>query len=229
MTRFLSRTLADLEARSVNQETERLFAYHHATKHSYHSVRATRHFLDWRNQPNPFRIYDGVPVIALQPRLDFPQVGTFATIAALAEAGTGGKGDGRGKGSKAGTLRRRSRRSRPAPRRAGTVSPHAVPFRKPSPNSCSKRAGDRKGGQILLKGAEVVAPNLLNQGAEFLTVPVRLQQENKLELSFLVEIGTRRIPRVKHSRLSILVEMSPDKCPSRFRKNKRARRQRSDA
>lgn len=102
MTRFLSRALADLDARSVNEETERLFAYHHATKHSYHSVRATAHFLDWRNQPNPFRIYDGVPVVALQPRLNFSQVGTFATIAALAEAGTGGKGDGGGKGSEAG-------------------------------------------------------------------------------------------------------------------------------
>ncbi len=47
MTRFLSRALAVLEGGGVNEETERLFAYHHITKHSYHSVRRNAHFLDW--------------------------------------------------------------------------------------------------------------------------------------------------------------------------------------
>jgi hypothetical protein len=35
MTRFLSLALADLECGGVNRETERLFTYHHGTKHSY--------------------------------------------------------------------------------------------------------------------------------------------------------------------------------------------------
>jgi hypothetical protein len=35
MTRFVSLALADLECGGVNRETERLFAYHHGTKHSY--------------------------------------------------------------------------------------------------------------------------------------------------------------------------------------------------
>src|SRR6266852_1113081 len=85
MTRFLSRALADLEGAGINEETERLFAYHHATKHSYRSVRMNAHFLDWHNQPDPFRTYEGAPLIALPAEPGFSAVGTFATMAALAE------------------------------------------------------------------------------------------------------------------------------------------------
>src|SRR5260370_15459505 len=85
MTRFLSRALADLEGGGVNGEAERLFAYHHATKHSYDSVRTNARFLDWHNQPDPFRSYEGAPLITLPAEPGFPEVGTFATIAALAE------------------------------------------------------------------------------------------------------------------------------------------------
>jgi SagB-type dehydrogenase family enzyme len=85
MTRFLYDALADLERDGVNRETARLFAYHHATKHSFDSVRANAHFLDWRNQPNPFRSYDGAPLISLAPEPGFPEAGAFATMAALAE------------------------------------------------------------------------------------------------------------------------------------------------
>lgn len=85
MTRFLFRALADLEGSGVNEETERLFAYHHATKHSYHSVRTNSHFLDWRNQPDPFRTYEGASLIKLPAESGFPMAGTFATMAALAK------------------------------------------------------------------------------------------------------------------------------------------------
>jgi SagB-type dehydrogenase family enzyme len=70
----------------VNRETERLFAYHHATKHTYRSVRTNAHYLDWQNQPNPFRTYEGAPLVALPAGPDFPKAGTFATMAALAGA-----------------------------------------------------------------------------------------------------------------------------------------------
>jgi SagB-type dehydrogenase family enzyme len=50
---------------SLNRETERLFAYHEATKHSYASVRAVRHTLDWANMPEPFRHYEDTPVVDL--------------------------------------------------------------------------------------------------------------------------------------------------------------------
>jgi SagB-type dehydrogenase family enzyme len=85
MTRFLPRALADLEGGGVNEETDRLFAYHHATKHSYQSVRTNAHFLEWHNQPDPFRTYEGAPLIALPTEPGFPEAGTFATMAALPE------------------------------------------------------------------------------------------------------------------------------------------------
>jgi SagB-type dehydrogenase family enzyme len=84
MTRFLSYALEGLENGGMNRDTDRLFAYHHATKHTYQSVRRNAHTLDWKNQPNPFRIYDGAPVVALPGEPDFPITGAFATIAALA-------------------------------------------------------------------------------------------------------------------------------------------------
>jgi len=90
MTRFLERALEDLQD-PVNQEIERLFAYHQATKHSYSSVRATAHFLDWRNQPDPFRIYDGARLIPLERRPDFPNAGTFQTMAAFVEGSKGSR------------------------------------------------------------------------------------------------------------------------------------------
>ena len=39
--------------------------YHELTKHSAEKLRRTPHFLDWANMPNPFRHYDGVPVLDL--------------------------------------------------------------------------------------------------------------------------------------------------------------------
>jgi SagB-type dehydrogenase family enzyme len=39
--------------------------YHEATKHSRESLRRSRHYLDWANMPDPFRHYEGVPVLDL--------------------------------------------------------------------------------------------------------------------------------------------------------------------
>jgi SagB-type dehydrogenase family enzyme len=83
MTRFLSGVLDDPECAGLNQQTQRLFEYHQATKHTYHSVRTNAHYLDWRNQPNPFRTYEGAPVIALPHDPGFPNIGTFAAMGAL--------------------------------------------------------------------------------------------------------------------------------------------------
>src|SRR5882762_9394462 len=85
MTRFLSRLLDDPQCGGFNEETERLFAYHHATKHTYQSVRMNAHFLDWRNQPDPFRTYEGAPSIPLPPEPAFPNAGTFATMSVLSD------------------------------------------------------------------------------------------------------------------------------------------------
>ena len=85
MTRFLSRILDDPEYAGFNKDTERLFAYHQATKHTYHSVRTNARYLDWHNQPDPFRSYEDPPTILLPSEPGFPNTGTFAAMAALAE------------------------------------------------------------------------------------------------------------------------------------------------
>jgi SagB-type dehydrogenase family enzyme len=41
------------------------FAYHEATKHTVERLRRTPHTLDWANCPDPFRRYDGAPLIDL--------------------------------------------------------------------------------------------------------------------------------------------------------------------
>jgi len=41
--------------------------YHEATKHSYESLRTTPHFLDWGNQPLPFKLYRNLEPIELPP------------------------------------------------------------------------------------------------------------------------------------------------------------------
>jgi SagB-type dehydrogenase family enzyme len=83
MTRFLYRMWDDPQSASFNEETERLFAYHQATKHTYHSVRASAHYLDWSNQPDPFRTYEGAPVTMLAPEPGFPDAGAFDAMRAL--------------------------------------------------------------------------------------------------------------------------------------------------
>src|SRR5580704_5014630 len=85
MTRFLSQIWDDPESGGFNKDTERLFAYHQATKHTYHSVRTNARYLDWHNQPDPFRTYDGAHVIRLPADPGFSNASTFGVMAALAE------------------------------------------------------------------------------------------------------------------------------------------------
>ena len=48
-----------------NHNTEAALTYHNATKHSYASVRANPHFLDFANQPLPFKIYPALEPMRL--------------------------------------------------------------------------------------------------------------------------------------------------------------------
>ena len=48
-------------------DTRAALAYHEATKHSEQSLRANRHFLDFANQPLPFKIYRDLEPVALVP------------------------------------------------------------------------------------------------------------------------------------------------------------------
>jgi len=68
-----------------NREIEAAWRYHNLTKHSYQSIRADRHHLDWSNQPSPFKIYPSLEPIALPRSL----VQTLApALDVVASAGT---------------------------------------------------------------------------------------------------------------------------------------------
>jgi SagB-type dehydrogenase family enzyme len=48
--------------------------YHDSTRHSVESLRRARHVLDWANMPDPFRHYDGVPVLDLPADPPLPEI-----------------------------------------------------------------------------------------------------------------------------------------------------------
>jgi SagB-type dehydrogenase family enzyme len=50
---------------TYNRDTEATWRYHNLTKHSYQSIRADRHYLDWSNQPSPFKVYPDIEPIPL--------------------------------------------------------------------------------------------------------------------------------------------------------------------
>jgi SagB-type dehydrogenase family enzyme len=54
--------------------------YHEATKHSLESLRESRHFLDWANMPDPFRHYEGVPVLDLPADPPPPEAAALAVL-----------------------------------------------------------------------------------------------------------------------------------------------------
>ena len=55
--------------------------YHEATKHSVESLRRTQHALDWENMPDPFRHYEGAPVLDLPADPPMPDVAALAVLA----------------------------------------------------------------------------------------------------------------------------------------------------
>lgn len=54
--------------------------YHEATKHSVESLSRARHVLDWANMPDPFRHYEGVPVLDLPADPPAPEMPTSCLI-----------------------------------------------------------------------------------------------------------------------------------------------------
>ncbi|HXW93477.1 MAG TPA: SagB family peptide dehydrogenase [Terriglobales bacterium] len=66
----------------ANLDIQAGWAYHNATKHSHLSVRTNPHFLDWMNQPLPFKIYPKLELIPLPRR--FEEAG-FPALKAIAE------------------------------------------------------------------------------------------------------------------------------------------------
>jgi SagB-type dehydrogenase family enzyme len=65
-----------------NSEIRAAWDYHNGTKHSYQSIRANRHYLDWENQPIPFKIYGGLEPISLPQHLSSSGMPALQAIAA---------------------------------------------------------------------------------------------------------------------------------------------------
>ncbi len=63
-----------------NRDTQAALDYHEATKHSERSIRANGHFLDWANQPLPFKIYRDLEPIPLAKNLAARNVSALEAI-----------------------------------------------------------------------------------------------------------------------------------------------------
>ena len=72
----------------------KVFRYHEETKHHFHRYARSAGSLDWRNQPDPFRVYAGAARFALPLLREDPRAGCMAlydradTPAQAADAGT---------------------------------------------------------------------------------------------------------------------------------------------
>src|ERR1700676_3394322 len=66
-----------------NRNPEAAWTYHDATKHSYTSIRTNPHFMDWSNQPRPFKIYPTLEPLRLPAEVS--QTGV-AALSATAES-----------------------------------------------------------------------------------------------------------------------------------------------
>jgi SagB-type dehydrogenase family enzyme len=66
---------------------ETIVGYHEATKHHFHRYARSAGVMDWANQPNPFRYYEGVEKILLPFRKNDPVMAYDALYSPLAEAG----------------------------------------------------------------------------------------------------------------------------------------------
>jgi SagB-type dehydrogenase family enzyme len=72
-----------MASKSPNDDVTRAWAYHNATKHSEWSVRSSRHYLDWDNQPLPLKIYTTLDPIPLPRDAEQTGVSALSAIAAV--------------------------------------------------------------------------------------------------------------------------------------------------
>jgi SagB-type dehydrogenase family enzyme len=88
----------------ISEKVKEIINYHEATKHHYDRYAKSLGYMDWKNQPNPFRLYTGAPVLPLpllqkDPPADYldlyernnntQQPFTIATIAGCLELSLG--------------------------------------------------------------------------------------------------------------------------------------------
>ncbi len=65
-----------------NRDIDAGWAYHNGTKHSYDSIRQNPHYLDWENQPLPFKVYTDLAPIKLPQQLSSTGTAALAAISA---------------------------------------------------------------------------------------------------------------------------------------------------
>ncbi|HEX9144736.1 MAG TPA: hypothetical protein VGA09_10725, partial [Candidatus Binatia bacterium] len=70
-----------------NHEINAAWDYHNGTKHSYQSIRTNAHYLDWENQPIPFKIYSKLDPIPLRQQLSSSAMPALSAIAAVENLG----------------------------------------------------------------------------------------------------------------------------------------------
>ena len=66
-----------------NRDLQATWAYHDETKHSHESIRTNRHYLDWENQPIPFKIYSKLEPMALPQDLSSSGMTAIEAISSL--------------------------------------------------------------------------------------------------------------------------------------------------
>ncbi|MGE5303249.1 MAG: SagB/ThcOx family dehydrogenase [Alphaproteobacteria bacterium] len=66
-----------------NRESSAAWKYHNGTKHSYQSIRTNPHYLDWENQPIPFKIYSKLEPMPLSQQLSSSEMPALSAIAAV--------------------------------------------------------------------------------------------------------------------------------------------------
>ncbi len=54
--------------------------YHNLTKHTAEKLRRTQHYLDWANMPDPFRHYEGAPVLDLPADTSPPEISALEVL-----------------------------------------------------------------------------------------------------------------------------------------------------
>src|ERR1700687_5029492 len=64
-----------------NRNPKAAWTYHDATKHSYTSIRTNPHFMDWSNQPLPFKIYPTLEPMRLPAEVRQTGVAALSAIA----------------------------------------------------------------------------------------------------------------------------------------------------
>jgi SagB-type dehydrogenase family enzyme len=63
-----------------NDDIAAAITYHQETKHSYDSVYRSHHFLDWGNQPRPYKLYTHLDPIPLPQTWRTPHVSAFQAL-----------------------------------------------------------------------------------------------------------------------------------------------------